>query len=545
MPEFGAGARLGKYEILKHLATGGMAQLFLARTSDIPGFQKIVAIKRILPKLATEREFIEMFLDEARIAATLQHANIVQMYDVAMLDGSYFISMEYVHGQDVRSILKKLFVRKERMPFGPAIGIVMGVAAGLHYAHEKTGLDGLPLEIVHRDVTPQNVMVTYEGEVKLLDFGVARASNKVNQTRVGFLKGKVAYMSPEQGRGEPIDRGTDIFALGIMLYELTVGRKLFKAKSDFEILKLIVEGEVTPPSSLVPEYPPELEAVVLKALSKKREDRYQTARDVEDALDEVSRTLALSSSRREMSRFMERLFGRQLEAWQKAKAEGKSLEEHIERGEIPLDSEDLLTLEEADATATGSISAESRASKSTPRARKPSTPPRSPGQSPSVTARTVVVEDNGLEDDQAALPHSQRRTQTLPSVHVDDLARNPFSPEAISSSRSRRHGTGSRNVPRPQADYWLPVGIGVLLAAAFAIFAWKMWGGTMEGTLVISSKTTYSVSIDNVPRGLTPLNVQLMAGQHTVTATQPTTRAVKSFLVTIAPDKTIEAPLDP
>src|SRR4051794_1445723 len=245
-----------------------MAEIFLARVSGLPGFHKMVVIKRILPQLATKTDFVEMFLDEARIAATLQHPNVVQMYDVGVVDGNYFIAMEYLHGEDVRSLMKSLFRQEKKLPVEHALNIVIGVASGLHYAHEKVGFDGTRLEIVHRDVTPQNIIVTYDGAVKLLDFGIAKASNRFGETRFGTLKGKVPYMSPEQCRGEPLDRRSDIFSLGIMLYELTLGRRLFKGKSDFELLKQIVEGTVPPPRELEPDYAPALEAIVMRALAK-------------------------------------------------------------------------------------------------------------------------------------------------------------------------------------------------------------------------------------------------------------------------------------
>ena len=195
-----------------------MAEIFLARIRKMTGFQKMVVIKRILPQLAQNTEFVEMFLDEARIAATLEHPSIVQTYDVGVLDENFFIAMEYLHGEDVRSVMRMLRNRNLKLPIEVALHIVISACAGLHYAHEKVGFDGHPLEIVHRDVSPQNIIVTYEGGVKLLDFGIAKASNRLRETRFGTLKGKVPYMSPEQCRGEPLDRRSDIFSLGIMLY---------------------------------------------------------------------------------------------------------------------------------------------------------------------------------------------------------------------------------------------------------------------------------------------------------------------------------------
>jgi serine/threonine protein kinase len=338
-----AGFRLGKYEIVRRLAAGGMAEIFLARVSGLSGFQKMVVIKRILPQLATKSDFVEMFLDEARIAATLQHPNVVQMYDVGVVDGNYFIAMEYLHGEDVRSIMKALFRAEEKLPLEQALNIVIGLASGLHYAHEKVGFDGRPLNIIHRDVTPQNVIVSYEGGVKLLDFGIAKASNRFGETRFGTLKGKVPYMSPEQCRGEPLDRRSDIFSLGIMLYELTLGKRLYKGHSDFEVLKQIVEGTVILPHEIDPDYNPRLEEIVMRGLEKERDKRYQTARALQSDLEALVREEKLYVSPISLQQFMEHLFGKKIEAWRDAQAQGKSLEKHLEEmaAAVELADEDL------------------------------------------------------------------------------------------------------------------------------------------------------------------------------------------------------------
>jgi tRNA A-37 threonylcarbamoyl transferase component Bud32 len=322
------------------LAAGGMAEIFLARVSGLSGFQKMVVIKRILPQLATKSDFVEMFLDEARIAATLQHPNVVQMYDVGVVDGNYFIAMEYLHGEDVRSIMKALFKRDERLPLEHALNVLIGVCSGLHYAHEKVGFDGKPLDIIHRDVTPQNIIVTYEGGVKLLDFGIAKASNRFGETRFGTLKGKVPYMSPEQCRGEPLDRRSDIFSLGIMLYELTLGKRLYKGQSDFEVLKQIVEGDVILPSKIDPSYNPKLERIVMHGLEKERDKRYQTAREMQADLESLVREERLYVSPIALQQFMEHVFGHKIEAWHQAQKAGKSLGEHLESLE-ELADEDL------------------------------------------------------------------------------------------------------------------------------------------------------------------------------------------------------------
>jgi hypothetical protein len=340
-----------------------MAEIFLARVSGLPGFQKMVVIKRILPQLASKTDFVEMFLDEARIAATLQHPNVVQMYDVGVVDGNYFIAMEYLHGEDVRSIMKALFKKEEKLPLEHALNIMIGVCSGLHYAHEKVGFDGKPLNIVHRDVTPQNIIVTYEGGVKLLDFGIAKASNRFGETRFGTLKGKVPYMSPEQCRGETLDRRSDVFSLGIMMYELSLGKRLYKGASDFEILKQIVEGTVTPPHEVDPGYNPALEKIVMKALEKDPTKRWQTAREVQAELESLVREGRLYVSPIALQGFMEHVFGQKIEAWREAQASGKSLGEHLQ--EIPaveggesLEIDELEEIDEEAAKAEESARAE-------------------------------------------------------------------------------------------------------------------------------------------------------------------------------------------
>ncbi|HEX4460680.1 MAG TPA: serine/threonine-protein kinase [Polyangia bacterium] len=329
--EVTVGQTLGKYEILQRLAAGGMAEIFLARTVGVLGFDKLVVIKRILPHLASRNDFIEMFLDEARIATTLGHANIVQTHEVGVHGKSYFMAMEYLAGEDVRTIVRHVGRDGGKMPIEHALSIGIGVAAGLHYAHEKRDRDKKPLDIVHRDVTPQNVIVTYDGAVKLLDFGIAKASNRMNETRSGSFKGKVPYMSPEQCRGEAMDRRTDIFSLGILLYEMTLGRRLFAGDTDFQILKQIVEGQVKPPHEIDPSYDKRLSAIVMKALAPDPKQRFATARELQVALDELAHDLRLRLSPIALADYMHRLFGDKIENWERAAADGDvaKLEAHF------------------------------------------------------------------------------------------------------------------------------------------------------------------------------------------------------------------------
>ena len=283
--------RFGKYEILRRIAVGGMAEIYLARALGIEGFEKLVVLKRILPQYADNEEFVQMFLDEARVAATLHHSNVVQVYDIGSVDGQYFLSMEFLHGQDGRQLMKACATRATPLPRQNALAIAIGVCAGLHYAHERI-VDGRPLDLVHRDVSPQNVFVTYDGGIKLLDFGIARASSRLTETRGGTLKGKIAYMSPEQCGGYPLDRRSDIFAAAIMLWEMTTGRRLFTGSSDFEILRKVKEEDAPPPSSVVADYPPALEHIVMKGLARDRERRYATAEEMQVDLEDFAREAA-------------------------------------------------------------------------------------------------------------------------------------------------------------------------------------------------------------------------------------------------------------
>lgn len=324
--------RFGKYTLLRKLATGGMAELFLALQKSVAGFEKLVVIKRILPAMNHDSAFIEMLLHEAKIAATLTHANIVQTFDVGQAEGTYYIAMEHVHGEDLRGIVRQMNKKGVvEFPLEHAIEIMLGVTSGLAYAHEKRDLDGSPLNIVHRDISPQNIVVTFSGDVKIVDFGIAKSDTKMGmETQSGKLKGKVPYMSPEQARGEVIDARSDIFAVGVILFELTTGRRLFKGQSEFETLKLICEREYPRPSSVRPSYPRELEAIVMGALAKDRTARFQTARHLQSALEDFVRRDRIPVSNVALTQYMQSLFEEKLQAQKQQLLQGKQLADIIE-----------------------------------------------------------------------------------------------------------------------------------------------------------------------------------------------------------------------
>lgn len=281
--------RFGQYELLERIASGGMAELFRARRSGVEGFQKIVAIKKILPHIANNDEFITMFADEAKVAAQLNHPNIVHIYDLGKIEsGGYFIAMEYVEGTDLRTVLKSGRESGLPMPIPLAVYVASKVASALDYAHRRRDARGEELRIVHRDVSPQNILISHEGEIKLCDFGIAKADRKVSRTESGSLKGKLQYMSPEQAWGKPIDHRSDLFSLGCVLHEMLTGERLFRGDSDMTVLELVRRADVPPPSRVNAEVPAPLDAIVLKALAKEPEDRYATGsellRDLESIL---------------------------------------------------------------------------------------------------------------------------------------------------------------------------------------------------------------------------------------------------------------------
>jgi TonB family protein len=280
--------RFGQYEILEKIASGGMADVFKARRSGVEGFEKIVAIKKILPHLADNEQFIAMFADEAKLAAQLSHPNIVHIYDLGKIDaGGYFIAMEYVDGRDLRAILQTARDVATPMPVPLAIYVASKVASALDYAHRRRDADGHDLAIVHRDVSPQNILISYEGDIKLCDFGIAKAASKASTTQSGALKGKVQYMSPEQAWGRPIDRRSDLFSLGSVLFEMLTGEKLFRGDTDLTLLEKVRAAEAPAPSSINPEVPRSLDAILAKTLAPAPDDRYANASDLLRDLESV------------------------------------------------------------------------------------------------------------------------------------------------------------------------------------------------------------------------------------------------------------------
>lgn len=284
--ELTRGKRLGRYELLQRIGRGGMATVWVAREhADTPEQERLVAVKAILHDLASDKEFVDMFLDEGRLIRAIRHPNVVDVYEVDDADGVMFMAMEWVEGDSLHAVIAE---SGKRRPIPPemAVRIIADAAAGLHAAHELTDENGKLLGVVHRDVSPHNILIGTDGAIKLVDFGVAKAMGRIGEaTQAGQLKGKFGYMSPEQARGKPVDRRADIFALGIVLFELTTTRRLFRGEHDAETLHLVVSGKIPEPRSIDPEYPEELQRIVLRALERDIEKRYQTAREFQEDLE--------------------------------------------------------------------------------------------------------------------------------------------------------------------------------------------------------------------------------------------------------------------
>jgi eukaryotic-like serine/threonine-protein kinase len=308
------GSTANRYQILGKLAVGGMAEIFLARGANTTGLVRYCVLKRILHEKATDAQFVQMFLDEAKLAAQLQHPNIASVYDIGMLGESYFFTMEYVHGETVRSLLHRAKQRDRSVPLACALTIIAGAAAGLHHAHERNGNDGRPLGIVHRDISPSNLMISYEGNLKIVDFGVAKAADRV-ETKSGTVKGKISYLSPEQCRGTRVDRRSDLFSLGIVMWEMLTGARLYRRSSDFENMTAIVHEPPPPPSTRRPDVPRAIDEIVLRLLAKSVADRYQTAGEVVEAIENASMRAGTILSSSAVSRLVHDLFGARPEPW--------------------------------------------------------------------------------------------------------------------------------------------------------------------------------------------------------------------------------------
>jgi serine/threonine protein kinase/Flp pilus assembly protein TadD len=299
--------QFGKYQLLEKVAVGGMAELYRAKVTGDHGFEKLVAIKKILPHLTDEGNLVKAFIDEAKLAALLQHENIVQIYDFGSMNGEYFIAMEYLFGKDLRRLVHKARENAVPLSLENTLYIISRICAGLDYSHNLKDLQGKPLNIIHRDINPQNIFITYEGQVKIIDFGIAKAASHNSTTHEGLIKGKLAYMSPEQANGQKIDRRSDIFSTGIILYELLTGKRMFQGET-MNIYTRVRDAAYEPLHNLVPDLPDKLHALVERALAKEPKERYQSSGEMLADLEECIFELSVRPNVRSFANFVKDFF---------------------------------------------------------------------------------------------------------------------------------------------------------------------------------------------------------------------------------------------
>lgn len=305
--------KIGRYDVLGHLASGGMAEIFLGRLTGPSGFERPLVIKRILPNLAREEAFVSMFLDEAKIVAGIRHPNVVHVQELGHDAGELFLVMEYLEGESAAGLVRRSRAQGHEIGHALCAYIMAEACAGLHAAHELVDGSGNKKNVVHRDVSPQNVFITYSGQVKVLDFGVATAADRITKTEAGQFKGKFEYASPEQCRGFPVDRRSDVFALGIVLYELSTGTRLFKRQGSLDTLRAICESPIVPPTAVVKDFPPALSALIMRALERDKDRRYQTALEMRRELLGAMRTLSTDVAPEEsLAKLMTELFGERI-----------------------------------------------------------------------------------------------------------------------------------------------------------------------------------------------------------------------------------------
>jgi serine/threonine protein kinase len=511
--------RCGQYEILERLAVGGMAELFLARA---PGRSEPVVVKRLLPSLQDHPPYPGMFRKEAQLAATLSHPNIVQVLEVGTDAGNEFIAMEHLQGSSLRTLQAALDRHQRFLPVEHTLRILIGMCAALHYAHEKLGPDGKPLGLVHRDVSPHNVIITHEGDVKLIDFGVAKTADEGEKTALGIVKGKLSYMSPEQCTGRAVDRRSDLYSLGIILFELTTGRRLYYGGTEYETLKRIIEMPVPPPRSIDGSYDPRLEQILMRALAKPRDDRYQTAQEMQLDLVQLAQARGACTSSIELQELLAEL---------------------VTGGDAPMiPDEDLELLEVGpSAEADGSASVRSASVLSPgPAAPQPLSqlhkrpfPWSRVGMVAAAAAAFVVIAL--LKPKHAPAPARPAHVEPSPPLAAAPEPPPPEPTLIMPPMEVARMPAVQTPAPRPApARPSRPLKRIKVASAA----------PDLRGSLLIDSSPWCLVAVDGVTQGPTPIQVKLAAGNHTVRLRNSRFHIDKSEQVVVAPNQTVRRRVD-
>jgi len=552
---------LGKYKLVKLIAAGGMAEVYLARQAGAAGFEKQVCLKRILPHLARDKQFVDMFLNEARLASQLDHPNIVSIFDLGEANGNYFIAMEFIDGPNLRGVAKRAAELNEFLPIAEVLKIVAQAAAGLQYAHDLTDRDGNPLGLVHRDISPDNILVHRNGTAKVVDFGIAKAANSSGATRTGTLKGKVAYMPPEQLRGEALDRRTDVFALGVVLYELIGGRRPWEADNEVALIGQIMTMDATPLNELRPDAPEELVAIVHKAISKDRETRYQSCNELLADLEALLVTMGQSITQSRVADFVR--------AYSPPKAEGASTEGT--NAELSSIEEQTFGTGMAPALAMpgtngGAATADATLMKSDPGTmmmNKPNEEPKSRALLFGLISFAVVALIGGGvwfstrgPSSEEAQPVEVERAPTVAQAKAPEAARPPElkppeakppetkppeakpgeakvdeAPKADAKGNEPRHSNSGQRVasaqPTQQPPNSAPAQIQQPAAPAQVMVIHEQAPAApaiaAKGELVLQVRPWARVSVDGREVGVTPLPdaLKLAAGTHTIRLTNP------------------------
>jgi eukaryotic-like serine/threonine-protein kinase len=479
----GSGA-LGKYRLIAELGHGGMAEVYLALASGPAGFNKLVVVKQIRQQFADDPDFLTMFLDEARLAARLNHPNVVQTNEVGEDGGRYFISMEYLEGQPLNRVLSKLGEGRgdpaDRITRKMSLLILVDTLAGLHHAHELLDFDGRPLQVVHRDMSPHNVFVTYAGQVKIVDFGIAKALSSSAETRTGVLKGKIGYMAPEQALGEKVDRRADLFSVGMILWEMMTGKRMFKGVPDVAALQRIVNGDLPSPRSVDDTIPERIDAICMKALACDRDNRYATAAEMAADLEDAAAELEGRGSLRDVGKLIDKQFG----------AERARIKQLVEASHASVRDEQ--TADERRSNPTGSF-------------RKPRLP---------VIDTPPTESALGLPPPDLDAPSSA----TAPEPQATPADRSsPSSLTANTTTGPTLTSAGVIEPPPPRSRLTL-IAVGLVAAAALAVFVVLNQGGSTQPTAASTAAPSGEPSASPVARpGAHTLRIESTPSGATVT----------------------------
>ncbi|MGK0360861.1 MAG: serine/threonine protein kinase, partial [Bradymonadia bacterium] len=521
--------KFGDYYLFERVAVGGMAEVFKGVSYGVEGFERLFAVKRVLPSIAEDNEFIEMFIDEAKIAVQLTHANIGQVFELGNAEGAYFIAMEFVQGKDLRAVFDRSRKHGASLHVAMCCHVIKEVCEALEYAHNKRNDQQQPISLIHRDVSPQNIIVSYDGGVKLIDFGIAKAAGKASKTQAGILKGKFGYMSPEQVRGRPIDKRSDLFSLAVVFYELLTLERCFQGESDFSTLETVRTVDIRRPISLNRDIPPELERILLKGLAKTPEQRYQSAAEFQDALQKYLYQSGNFYSRKDLTRYMKETFGRELEDEQRRMTAFRQYaRQHIReaRRDASVDIEVSKATAEPFTPDLPALSWEQEEIETSIWDRSPSaltaapdlssSPPAQPGLVAAITDRPMSAAPNGLRSTSLLPPIDRAAAQQAPQ-------RGQYSATAQLSAvqpADLRMPVGA-NAPRTSQRLIVLLGlVGLLLA--LGVGAWWMTreARSMHSLKVDAYPSTVELFVDGVSRGeqATPTTIQLIPGPHIIGA---------------------------